>query len=165
VIHPRLYPVRIIILVATLVLASMLGRGLGLAQEGAGGEAAPTPGGKILGVWQGTTLASCTVSLLPDRCNAQEKVSITVVEGEGAKPTGFYKCAYGTQNCLHLNETGKVVDATITGDRISIRVMTLDGLNYVFAGHVSGNTVNGGYTCYSGGAPIERGTWLARRTY
>lgn len=163
-IHPSFHSIRVIILVTMLGLAAAPGRGVSGAQEGPGG-AATAPAGKILGVWQGTTLAGCTLSLLPDRCNAQQKVSITVIEGADGKPTGSYKCAYGTQNCFHMNETGKVADATITGERVTIRVIMPDGLSYIFTGRVTDDSVNGGYTCYSGGALLERGTWLARRTY
>ena len=163
-IHRRRRPVHVIILVAAFGLITLPGRGLSRAQESPGGAPA-IPASKLLGVWQGATLASCAVSLLPDRCNAQQKVSITVVAGEAGKPSGFYKCAYGTQNCLHLNESGKVVEATSTGDRISIRVIMPDGLSYMFSGRLTGDTVNGGYTCYNGGAPLERGNWRARRVY
>jgi hypothetical protein len=165
VINRSSHPIRVIILVTALVLTAALGRGVSCAQENPEGPATRPPAGKILGVWQGTTLAACNVSLLPDRCNAQQKVSITVVEGEGGKPTGYYKCAYGTQNCFHMNETGKVIAATITGAQVLLRVITPDGLSYVFTGHVSDDMVNGGYTCYSGGALLERGVWRARRTY
>lgn len=162
-IHRRLHPLYVIILVATFGLTAQLGGGLSLAQEGAGGTAPPAD--KIFGVWQGTTLASCGVSLLPGRCNAQQKVSLTVVEGEGSKVTGSYQCSYGSQDCFHQSTTGKVIEATLADSRLSIRVQTPDGLSYVFAGHVSGDSVNGGYTCYSGGTPVERGSWYARRTY
>ncbi len=159
----RLHPLHVIILVATFGLGALLDCGPSLAQEGAGAAAAP--GSKISGVWNGTTLAGCNVSAPPGRCNAQQKVSITVLEGEGSKVTGSYQCSYGSQDCFHQSTTGKVIEATLADDRLSIRVQTPDALTYVFAGHVSGDTVNGGYTCYNGGAPVERGSWYARRTY
>jgi hypothetical protein len=119
----------------------------------------------VLGNWNGTTLASCSVSLLPDRCNAQQKVSITLLQGENSKLTGFYKCAYGTQNCSNMDETGKVVDASVNGQRLTLRVMTPSGHSMIFTGRVSGNKINGGYTTYTGGTLLERGTWLAQRSY
>ena len=61
----------------------------------------------ILGVWDGTTLATCSRSL-PSRCNAQQMVSITLIEGDDSKIGGYYKCSYGNMDCYHLNETGKV---------------------------------------------------------
>jgi hypothetical protein len=148
------------IVIATLVLTSRIAA---VAQEGAGGEA--KPGGKVVGVWDGTTLASCSASLPQDRCNAQQKVSITVLEGENGKLGGFYKCSYGTQDCYHLNESGKVVDATVTGTLVSMRVMMPDGTTCNFTGRPDENVVNGGYTCTSGGPILERGVWRARRNY
>jgi hypothetical protein len=164
--------------VITLGLIPVLA-GSGLAQAGSEGpssatppnsagavnERAASPAGKMIGVWEGTTLASCSVSLLPDRCNAQQKVKITVLEGDNGKLTGFYSCAYGTQNCFHMNETGKVVAATITGQQVMMRVRMPDGLSYIFNGRVTGERVNGGYTATSGGALLERGNWRATRTY
>jgi hypothetical protein len=149
-----------IILIAFLDLAALLVDGRCRAQE-----SPATPGNKLLGVWQGTTLAQCAPGLLPDRCNAQQKVTITVVEGSDSKLTGFYRCAYGTQNCLNMNETGKVIEATATGDRIMLRVLVTDGSSYIFTGYVKDGMVNGGYSVYSGGAMLERGTWVARHSY
>ena len=146
--------------IATLVLTS---RVAAIAQAGAGDEA--KPGGKVVGVWDGTTLASCSASLPQDRCNAQQKVSITLLEGEDGKLGGFYKCSFGTQDCYHLNETGKVVDATVTGSLVRMRVMLPDGTSCAFDGRPLENMVNGGYTCTSGGAVLERGVWRARRNY
>jgi hypothetical protein len=150
----------IAIMIATLAWAV---RTTAMAQADAGGEA--TSGGKVVGVWDGTTLASCSASLPQDRCNAQQKVSITVLQGENGKLGGFYKCSFGTQDCYHLNETGKVVDATITGTLVTMRVMMPDGTTCAFNGRPAENVVNGGYTCTSGGAILERGVWRARRSY
>jgi len=152
-----------IIFVALLVLVPLLFDGRCRAQESPAAVAAPVS--KLLGTWQGTTLASCAFGVLPGRCNAQQKVTITVMEGSGSKLTGFYRCAYGTQNCLNMNESGKVIEATATGNRITLRVIVTDGSSYIFTGYVNGDTVNGGYTVYSGGALLERGTWVARRSY
>ena len=117
----------IVIVIAALVL---VGRGVAGAEEEK--AAASNPGGKVVGVWDGTTLASCGALLPPERCNAQQKVSITVLEGDNGKLGGFYKCSYGTQDCYHLNETGKVVDATITGSLVTMRVMMRDGTSCMF---------------------------------
>jgi hypothetical protein len=168
----RLWPI-VIILAAFAAIAAL---GVSDAQPAAPGQSAAAsdaaapdtplnPGEKIVGVWTGTTLASCSASLLPDRCNAQQKVTITVIQGAGAKLKGFYKCSYGTQNCYRMNETGKVVDATITGKRVTMRVMMTDGTSYIFTGRVTGDQVEGGYTANSGGALLERGRWRAMKTY
>ena len=143
---------------------ALVGRSTAVAQVDSGGGEAK-PGEKVVGVWDGTTLASCSASLPQNRCNAQQKVSITVLEGNDGKLGGFYKCSYGTQDCYHLNETGKVVDATITGSLVRMRVMLPDGTSCAFNGRPAENVVNGGYTCTSGGAILERGVWRARRNY
>jgi len=118
----------------------------------------------ILGVWDGTTLASCATSL-PSRCNAEQNVSLTLVEEENSKIGGYYKCSYGNMDCYHLNETGKVVGAGITGNQISMRVMMRDGTSCRFSGRVSNGAVIGGYACYSGASRFEQGTWRARHSY
>ena len=157
---PAVSSLMIAIVITTFAL---VGRSTAVAQVDSSGEA--KPGGKVVGVWDGTTLASCSASLPQDRCNAQQKVSITVLEGDDGKLGGFYKCSYGTQDCYHLNETGKVVDATITGSLVRMRVMLPDGTSCAFNGRPAENLVNGGYTCTSGGAVLERGVWRARRNY
>jgi hypothetical protein len=146
--------------VAALLLFSFTGRAL--AQE-SGAAAGLTPG-QLVGIWEGTTVASCNVSMLPDRCNAQQKVKLTVLQGANDKLTGNYKCSYGTQNCYHMNETGKIVDASITGKQVMMRVQMPDGMSCIFTGHNEGDRVNGGYTCYTGGSLLERGSWRAVRT-
>lgn len=164
--QPRRRPGRVPGLITTLslvMLAALTAPTPGRAQPAT--PAGARPFDSIVGVWQGTTLAGCTVSLLPDRCNAQQKVSITLIEGENSKLTGSYKCAYGNQDCFHMDETGKVIEATLKGREIMIRVITPSALSYIFSGRITGDSVNGGYSCYSGGALLERGTWLARRSY
>jgi hypothetical protein len=157
---PAVSSLMIAIVITTFAL---VGRSTALAQVAPRGEA--KPGEKVVGVWDGTTLASCSASLPQNRCNAQQKVSITILEGENGKLGGFYKCSFGTQDCYHLNETGKVVDAAITGTLVSMRVMLPDGTSCAFNGRPAENVVNGGYTCTSGGAVLERGVWRARRNY
>jgi hypothetical protein len=119
----------------------------------------------ILGVWDGTTLASCGMQSLPNRCNAQQLVKITLVEGPDSKVGGYYQCAYGNMNCYHLNETGKVVDAGMNGQLLSMRVMMNDGTSCRFNGRVNDNAVLGGYSCYTGASQFEEGTWRAKHSY
>jgi hypothetical protein len=127
---------------------------------------AANPREHVLGVWDGTTLASCNPLVrFQDRCNAQQKVTITLLEQKDAKIGGYYKCAYGNQNCYNLNETGKVVDATLNGSRVSMRVIMRDGTTCRFSGLDKGGDINGGYSCYSGGSLLEQGSWRARRSY
>jgi hypothetical protein len=119
----------------------------------------------FLGVWEGTTLASCGTMSLPTRCNAQQIVKITLVEGEDSKIGGFYKCSYGNMNCYNMNETGKVVAVTTNGSQLSLRVMMVDGTSCRFNGRVNNSAVLGGYACYSGASQFEQGTWRANHSY
>jgi hypothetical protein len=130
--------------------------------------ASPTPanpGEQQLGVWSGSTRAGCNVDSISSRCNAVQKVSITLYKGADGKLTGFYKCAYGNQDCYDLNERGKVVAASVTGKEVMMRVQMPDGSSCIFSGRNVGDDVNGGYSCANGGAPFERGVWRAHRSY
>jgi hypothetical protein len=118
------------------------------------------------GVWEGSTLADCGgLSPFPSRCNAEQKVTITLLQGPNSKITGRYTCAYGNMDCYHANDTGRVVGATIDGRRMSVRVIMPDATSCIFAGLNLEQTINGGYSCYQGGALIEQGSWRAQRSY
>jgi hypothetical protein len=136
--------------------------------KSASAESAPTqvqPGkvGSVVGVWNGLTLANCSTSP-SDRCNAQQKITLTMIEtDQGLR--GYYRCAYGTLNCYNMNETGKIVDATLSGAQFTARVQMPDGTSCVYTGRTAGNGVNGGYSCYGGGALIESGSWKGQRAY
>jgi hypothetical protein len=118
------------------------------------------------GVWQGTTLASCAAfAHLPSRCDAEQVVTITLLQGKNGKLTGGYKCAYGNMDCYHANYTGKVIDVTTAGKRMNVRVMMPDATSCIYTGMNVNQTINGGYTCYQGGGLIEQGSWRARRSY
>jgi hypothetical protein len=117
---------------------------------------------KVVGVWTGTTVANCAMSAR-DRCNAEQKVTITLIQD--SKLTGYYKCAYGTLNCLHMNETGKVVQASLNESRVTIRVAMPDATSCLYSGLIKNDAVRGGYSCYAGGATIEQGSWQAQRSY
>jgi hypothetical protein len=118
----------------------------------------------VLGMWEGTTVARCPGSMFT-RCGAQQKVSIALREGDNSTITGSYTCAYGNRDCYDQNNTGKVTDATLRGSRITFRVMMPDVTSCIFSGNVANNTINGGYSCYSGGSLLEQGGWLAHRAY
>jgi len=118
------------------------------------------------GVWEGTTLASCAAfAHLPSRCDAEQKVTITLLQGAEGKFTGRYTCAYGNMDCYHETTTGKVIDVTTIGARMNIRVLMPDATSCIYTGLDVNQSINGGYTCYQGGGMIEEGSWLARRSY
>jgi hypothetical protein len=117
---------------------------------------------KVVGVWSGTTVANCAMSAR-NRCNAEQKVTITLIQD--SKLTGYYRCAYGTLNCLNMNETGKVVDAKLNESRVTIRVAMPDATSCLYSGLIANDAVRGGYSCYAGGATIEQGSWQAQRSY
>ena len=120
----------------------------------------------VAGVWQGTTLASCAAfAHLPSRCNAEQKVTITLLEGPNGKLTGRYTCAYGNMDCYHANETGKVIEVSTTGARLNVRVIMPDATSCIYTGIDVNQSINGGYTCYQGGGLIEQGSWRAQRAY
>jgi hypothetical protein len=79
--------------------------------------------------------------------------------------TGSYRCAYVNSTCLGQNDRGKIVDATLDGKRLTARVAMPDGTSCLYTGLIAGNKVNGGYSCYAGGALIETGTWRGQRSY
>jgi hypothetical protein len=116
----------------------------------------------ILGTWDGTSVARCPGSR-PGRCNAQQKISITLQESNNSKIAGSYTCAYGNQDCLRQNSTGTVTEVRPTGSRITFRVMMSDGTSCIYNGNVANNAISGGYSCYSGGGLLEQGSWRTQR--
>lgn len=118
------------------------------------------------GVWQGTTLSSCAAfAYRPSRCNAEQKVTITLLQGPEGKFSGRYTCAYGNMDCYHENTTGKVIGVTTANARMNVRVLMPDGTSCIYTGINADQSINGGYTCYQGGGLIEQGSWRARRSY
>ncbi|MBV8055059.1 MAG: hypothetical protein JO071_07445 [Deltaproteobacteria bacterium] len=132
-----------------------------------GGQSAPAAAeSSFAGVWQGTTLASCAaLGSLPSRCDALQKVTITLLEGSHAKLSGRYTCAYGNRDCYHGNDTGKVIDVSIAGARMSVRVIMPDATSCIYTGIEVNQSINGGYSCYQGGGLIEQGSWRAHRSF
>jgi hypothetical protein len=123
-------------LISTLVAVLTAGCGTGGPQEdaypstsqampvAADSSKAPSPDG-ILGTWEGTTVARCPGSIV-SRCNAQQKISITLREGDKSTIAGSYTCAYGNEDCYNQNDTGRVTDVMLTGSRITFRVIMPD---------------------------------------
>ena len=174
------FPANIFLAAAIIgaVIATALAGCASGASESAGSASAPPPAATaasdapltqaqkgILGVWEGTTLAYCGVMTIRGRCNAEQIVSITLVQGENSKIGGFYKCAYGNLNCYNMNTTGKVVNAKVNGPQISMIVMMPDGTSCRFNGRNDNGDLIGGYSCSGGGGSFEQGMWRARHSY
>jgi hypothetical protein len=163
------------ILIALVSLAAGCASGNGAGEvgyvappESTHAQSAPTkvePGkvGSVVGEWEGLSLANCSTSP-SDRCNAQQKITLTMIEtDQGVR--GYYRCAYGNLNCYHMNETGKIVSATLSGEQFTSRVQMPDGTSCIYTGRTVGNGFNGGYSCYGGGSLIESGSFQGRRKY
>jgi hypothetical protein len=119
----------------------------------------------VSGVWQGISVSSCIGEPSdPGRCLAMQRITLTMFQ-QGAEVTGFYKCAYGTQVCRHLNESGVIHNGTMNHTRLMMRVMHEDGSMCFFTGRPAGDRLDGGYECLQGGGIIEQGTFQTRRTY
>ncbi|MGH7934881.1 MAG: hypothetical protein ACREQN_17200 [Candidatus Binataceae bacterium] len=140
------------------------------AHSSAVGPGAQPPGpplskadSEVIGVWRGTSLASCVMTA-PNRCNAQQKITFTLVQTNSGLG-GYYTCAYGTLNCLSMNVSGKIVRTDLNGSRLTMRVQMPNGSSCRYTGMRKQSDINGGYTCSQGSAVIENGTWRARHEY
>jgi hypothetical protein len=118
----------------------------------------------VTGVWHGTSTASCPFFVLPGRCAAVQKITLTIFQ-RGSEITGFYRCATGSVVCLNINETGVIKAARLDGRRLSFRVMMRDGSSCFFTTVPAGEEMRGGYSCYQGGGLLEQGRWDVRRSY
>ncbi len=161
---------------AIALLAGIFAAAAGGCSSGNGGYVSmPPPAGtasnvgqaaaesKVVGVYEGTSLASCNMSL-PDRCNAQQIIRIRLVQ-EDSGLRGHYRCAYGTMNCYNMNETGKIAKASLNGNQMTARVQMPDGTSCIYTARMHGTAFSGGYSCYAGGTMIEAGSWNGRRLY
>ncbi|MGH8013119.1 MAG: hypothetical protein ACREQ4_11505 [Candidatus Binataceae bacterium] len=119
----------------------------------------------VIGVWRGTTLASCSnLFTPPNRCNAEQKVSFTLIQKNG-QLLGYYTCAYGNMICRKVNDKGKIIRASVNGARLNIRVQLPDGSTCRYTGMRSNANINGGYSCLQGSTVVEQGTWRAKHQY
>ena len=64
----------------------------------------PGKPGSTVGVWEGVSLANCVTSA-SNRCNAQNKISITLLQGDTGL-RGFYTCGYSCYGGGALIESG-----------------------------------------------------------
>ena len=150
------------------LIIALMGSGCPLNSVGGGNENGPPSTDTtedMLGTWQGTSLATCGMSL-PNRCNAQQLITITLLPpGDNGKIGGYYKCAYGNMNCYNMNTTGKIGYVSIDRSLLSVLVIMPDGTSCRYQGRNVDGAINGGYSCMSGGSQFEQGTWRAKRQY
>jgi hypothetical protein len=153
------------------LIIALTGSACALNSVGGGDENGPPSAAStdttenMLGVWEGTSLATCGMSL-PNRCNAQQLITITLLPpGDNGKIGGYYKCAYGNINCYNMNTTGKIGNVSINRSLLSVLVVMPDGTSCRYQGRNVDGMINGGYSCMSGGSKFEQGAWRAKKQY
>lgn len=119
----------------------------------------------VSGVWEGVSVSNCEGDPADlGRCHAEQKITLTMFQA-GNEITGFYKCAYGSQVCRHMLETGTIRNGKFEHARLMMRVMHEDGSMCFFTGRPASNEFSGGYECLQGGGIIEQGVFQTRRNY
>jgi hypothetical protein len=108
----------------------------------------------VTGVWEGFILA---------RPAAMRYITLTMVQ-QGNEVTGYYKCAYGTQLCRNMNESGVIKNGKMIGRRLRMRVMLEDGSMCYFTGVPQGDRLQGAYFCIHG-IGTENGRFRTERSY
>jgi hypothetical protein len=119
----------------------------------------------VSGVWEGVSVSNCEGDPADlGRCHAEQKITLTMFQA-GDEVTGFYKCAYGSQVCRHMLESGTIRAGKIKRTRLMMRVMHEDGSMCFFTGRPADNKFSGGYECLQGGGIVEQGVFQTRRKY
>ena len=119
---------------------------------------------KVTSHWTGTTEAGCGALITnPARCGAVQNITLTLVE-EGSKITGSYTCAFGTQNCRGMQNEGKVISGSLSGERVAFAVLTPDGTTCRYTGLLAHDSGRGAYNCKGGTRLGERGSWRINRS-
>jgi hypothetical protein len=118
---------------------------------------------KITSYWTGTTQAGCGALVTnPARCGAVQNITLTLVM-EGSKITGSYTCAFGTQTCRGMQNEGRVVSGSLSGERVAFAVLLPDGSTCRYTGLLAGDSGKGAYNCKGGTRLGERGSWRLSR--
>jgi hypothetical protein len=119
----------------------------------------------ITGVWEGTSVADCSGVRIADmgRCEAMQNITFTMFQ-EGGDVSGYYRCAFGTQECRNLAETGVIKNGIMEGRRLMMRVMLDDGSMCYFTGIPAGDRLDGRYSCMNSGL-YEAGRFRTQRSY
>ena len=120
----------------------------------------------VTGVWEGTSIADCIGVQLQSlgRCQALQNITLTMFE-QDHKVTGYYSCAFGTEDCRNQIEHGVIRAGTMKGRRLWMRVMLEDGSACYFTGIPIGGDMEGRYRCWGGDTTLEKGVFRARRSY
>jgi len=105
----------------------------------------------VTGVWEGMSRGPRA---------AMRYITLTMVQ-QGNEVTGYYRCAYGTQLCQNMNETGVIKDGKMIGARLMMRVMLEDGSMCYFTGVPHGDRLQGAYFCIG----TEIGRFRTERSY
>jgi len=119
----------------------------------------------LTGVWEGISVADCIGIQIDDlgRCEATQNITLTMFQ-EGEKVSGYYRCAYGNQNCRDQAETGVIRNGNMLGRRLMMRVMLEDGSMCYFTGIPAGDRLDGRYSCMTSGL-FEKGGFHTERSY
>jgi len=96
------------------------------------------------------------------RCGAMVLISLSMFQNE-TKITGVYRCATGNMMCRNLDTVGKIATGTISGARVSLRVVLEDVSSCLFEGTFSEDTGSGSYICLQGAGIVERGSFRVKR--
>ncbi len=128
--------------------------------------AAAQPAG-FTGLWTGTLrVFPCNALSERGRCGAVNKITFTIIV-DGAKVSGHYTCAIGTQICRNGNadDHGNIVSGNINGNNIRFSVIVpADVSNCNYNGFTpSPGQMRGAYSCYQGGSLIEQGSFQVTR--
>ncbi len=116
----------------------------------------------LTGKWTGTSIVRCggrenRIS----RCNALQNITLDFKQA-GAKISGKYTCAFGTQNCLNLHEKGDLVGGSFDGSNLMFTVDFRTGATCRFNGAIASGKGQGSYSC-TGTGGREHGTWRINR--
>lgn len=154
-----------------VALSVLVAPGCAATASSTTGESQPTAesqnlsNDKVIGEWDGGTIAACLGFMRNGRCNARNNVSFSIVQNTKNQLVGNYTCSYGNQTCLLQNTTGKVPVITLHGNFISMRVIMSDGTSCLYSARIQGSSMRGGYTCGSGARLFEQGSFTAQKAF
>jgi len=127
---------------------------------------AASPATNVSGLWSGTTLVTPCDFASSGRCNAQNKITLTLAQQDN-RITGNYTCSTGTMICRNggADNTGNVQWGRISGNQIRLSLsIPADVSNCNYNGMLTSATrMHGSYMCFNGASLVEEGTWDVKR--